>query len=549
VKLLKQSRRQKPKVSLILLDWSVRESFHLLHYLSKQNVDRDLFEVIIIEYYSRVSDALRPFEDQVDTWVLLEVPESCYYHKHLMYNAGIVLSRGEICVICDSDAMVKEGFIGTIISEFERNPDAVLHIDQFRNNRRDFYPFNYPSFEEVLGPGCINNVNGQTRGVLDVDDPIHTRNYGACMCARRSDMIAIGGADEHIDFLGHICGPYDMTFRLVVQGRREIWHQSEFMFHTWHPGQAGVDNYLGPHDGRHVSTTALDALIFRRTAPLLENGAVRLLRTGAQVSDSELLSHIIRPDDAAHWTRDNVERGILHKQSDSASVHVEKYKGFSVHNEEGRFYAHPLLEPDVGRRHPERYRLYVEAPTLGEVRQQIDRKIPPLMHLGIRGSRLFILIWQLSSYAWSRILRPLWRASYIRLPAAVGRRLKTFYKSVRSRFGQFALEERRLADSLSDIIPNLHYLATVNPGVLATGIPLLLVNSKRFAIYLKFMVAARFVPPATIVRIESRAQLLEVLANNAVAESPAPLLLSRGVYITYYMALGGHTCMKNAMII
>jgi len=50
MKVIKQSVRPRPKVSLLLIDWSVRESFHLLHYLRKQDVDRDLFEVIIIEY-------------------------------------------------------------------------------------------------------------------------------------------------------------------------------------------------------------------------------------------------------------------------------------------------------------------------------------------------------------------------------------------------------------------------------------------------------------------------------------------------------------------
>ena len=96
-------------------------------------------------------------------------------------------------------------------------------MDEFRNVRRDLYPFNYPSFEEVLGDGCINNIDGKTKGVLDTIDPMHTRNYGACMCALREDIISIGGADEDLTYLGHICGPYDMTFRLMNFGRRLRW--------------------------------------------------------------------------------------------------------------------------------------------------------------------------------------------------------------------------------------------------------------------------------------------------------------------------------------
>ncbi len=187
MRIVKQRRRSDPKVSLILLDWAVRESFHLLHYLKNQTVPRDYFEVIVLEYYDHVSPAVRHFESEVDTWVLLQMPGDCYYHKHLMYNAGIVLSEGDVLMFGDSDAMVRPTFIERIATSFERDRFLVYHMDEFRNVRRDFYPFNYPPFEEVLSDGCINNVGGKTKGVLDRVDPIHTRNYGACMCARRDD--------------------------------------------------------------------------------------------------------------------------------------------------------------------------------------------------------------------------------------------------------------------------------------------------------------------------------------------------------------------------
>ncbi|WP_305016846.1 glycosyltransferase family A protein [Mycobacterium tuberculosis] len=70
-----------------------------------------------------------------------------------MYNAGILLAQGEICVICDSDAMVRPGFIRSIISSFEAAPDIVLHIDQFRNSRRDLYPF-----DDATEPGDFVRV-------------------------------------------------------------------------------------------------------------------------------------------------------------------------------------------------------------------------------------------------------------------------------------------------------------------------------------------------------------------------------------------------------
>lgn len=549
MKLLKENVHQYPKISLILLDWSVRESFHLLHYLSKQDVQRDLFEVVIIEYYSRVSDAIQKFEDQVDTWMLLEMPESCYYHKHLMYNCGIVLSKGDICVICDSDAMVKEGFIRTILEEFQQDPRLVLHLDQFRNMRRDFYPFNYPSFDAVLGAGCINNVDGKTKGVVDIEDPIHTRNYGACMCARREDLIAIGGADEHIDYLGHICGPYDMTFRLANNGLREIWHQSEFMYHTWHPGQAGVDNYLGPHDGRHVSTTALEALTSKRTMPLLENGAIRMLRTGTANGRRELLEKAIRPEDFEYWSRENVEKGLVHRQFSAISVHVQNYKGFSIHNELGIYYAHLLIEPHQGIQEGGRYKIYFEGTALEDIRASIDKATPPAIGIWITGSRLYIMFWQVVSYLLTKLIRPAW-ARYIVSPfkRLLGLPL-VLYAWLRRRLQQFALEKRLLADSVGDIIPNLYHFAKVRPDLAAAGTPILLVDSMRFEVYLKILAVARILPRVQIVRTTTTNQLRAFLAEYAAANAKRPLILARGVYVRYHTIISADELAKDAAVI
>lgn len=349
MKVVKKSSRANVRLSMVLLDWSVRESFHLLYYLRKQTILRDQFEVIIVEYYDRVSEALKPFEDQVDTWVLLEMPKECYYHKHLMYNAGIVLSQGEIVMIGDSDAMVRETFVETILHSFQQDQKIVYHIDQFRNIRRDFYPFNYPSFNEVLGEGCINNMGGKTTGILDQDDPVHSRNYGACMCAKREDLIAIGGADEHIDYLGHVCGPYDMTFRLMNHGRRLIWETNEYMHHTWHPGSDGVDNYVGPHDGKNMSTTAFQALLSGRTRPLVMNPILRTLQKSDPMErqDSDpLLAELINPDYVPLFRK--LSQNVKDPNTSSQDAVYASYKGIDIYVTDGTFFGgHPQLE-DLG---------------------------------------------------------------------------------------------------------------------------------------------------------------------------------------------------------
>jgi hypothetical protein len=528
VKFLKRSARHNPKISLILLDWSVRESFHLLHYLARQDVARDDFEVIVIEYYSRVSDAIRKFEDQVDTWLLLEMPEDCYYHKHLMYNAGIVAARGEICVICDSDAMVKPGFIRAIVEVFRKEPQVVLHLDQFRNNRRDFYPFNYPSFEAVEGEGCINNAGGRTAGILDRRDAIHSRNYGACMCARRSDLIGIGGADEHVDFVGHICGPYDMTFRLVNHGRRELWHPAEFMYHTWHPGQAGVDNYLGPHDGRHVSTTSLAALSARRVRPLLENPALRRLREHPGTPVEALLPTLIRPEGAAEWRRAKLEGGTVAPRFDDHDLHVGYYKGYSLYKDGALFYAHLSIEPHRGRREGAGYSLCFEAATLDEVKARIRTDTSLRTWLAIVLAKVFVVLWQCAHYLKRRKLSLL--QSGAGREGAIGPQ-PSFGARLKQRLVQFAVESRAIVDSLADLVPNLRRLAASDSGQAPARV---VVGDRRTEVYLRLLRAAGAIPPVRLERAESDEQVERIVAESADRGSPQRLILTRNLYYCAY---------------
>jgi len=528
VRFIKRSARSSPKLSLILLDWSVRESFHLLHYLARQEVPRDSFEVLVIEYYSRVSDAVRKFEGEVDTWLLLEMPEDCYYHKHLMYNAGIVLARGDVCVICDSDAMVKPGFIRAIARQFEQDPRVVLHLDQFRNNRRDFYPFSYPGFEQVEGEGCINNAGGRTAGIIDHSDPIHSRNYGACMCARRPDLIGIGGADEHVDFVGHICGPYDMTFRLVNHGLRELWHDSEFMYHTWHPGQAGVDNYLGPHDGQHMSTTSLAALASGRVMPLLENPAIRALRANPAGPTDALLDRVIRPEGPAEWRRDRLESGSIARRFDDADLHVGYFNGYSLYRRGGRFSARLSIVEHGPFGAGEN--AWLTAPTLEEVKRRIEAQ-------GTLAAGAIALFTQAFAFTWlaaAHLARRAQRGLLAQGAATPGARPSVWglLRRLPYRFAQFTVQCRTLTDALLDLVPNLRHIEH-RPGT-SGGAPQvrLLVDTRRAEIYLKLLRALRAVPRVELERVDDRSQFRRVL--DSAAQDGSGLLVSRGLFFRFY---------------
>jgi|GEM_PF-2081489 hypothetical protein len=369
MKFIKKSSRENPKISLILLDWSVRESFHLLYYLAKQSLPKNQFEVIVIEYYSYISDAIKKYENQVDTWILLEMPKNCYYHKHLMYNVGIAVAKGEIIIICDSDAMAKPSFLKSVLLAFENDADIVLHVDQFRNNRRDLYPFCFPSFEKVIGTGCINNVDGKTKGIMSADDPLHERNYGACLCAKRADLIRIGGADEHIDFIGHICGPYDLTFRLINLGKKEIWHQDEFLYHTWHPGQAGVDNYLGPHDGRHMSTTALEALYFLRILPHVINPAIVFLMDHDRKLSELDLERILISSENLIISKPEFLESVKSRAWAGKTYSCFVYWGYRIVKKTGLYQAAPILNSLSSKPHT------LEATEIRLLKHKIRREI------------------------------------------------------------------------------------------------------------------------------------------------------------------------------
>src|SRR5262249_26848368 len=131
-----------PRVSFVLLDWSCRESFHSLDYLSDQTVDRDDYEIIWIEFYQRrAADLDKKLADYsargrsapLDLWTIIGMDRSLYYHKHLMYNIGIVQSRGDIVVICNSDAMFPPNFVEAVITAFRESPESVVHFDEVRN--------------------------------------------------------------------------------------------------------------------------------------------------------------------------------------------------------------------------------------------------------------------------------------------------------------------------------------------------------------------------------------------------------------------------------
>jgi hypothetical protein len=328
------------QLSIILLDWGVRESFHSLHYLNRQTVPRDQYELIWLEFYGRKPLKLQEMVFRqgkhtplVDEWIVAGYDKDTIFNKHRLYNLGLLLSQGRYCVICDSDAIFTPNFIAKLLQGFAATPRAVLHLDELRNADPRFHPFAYPPIAEVLGPGCINWTGTCSRGLASSQDMIHDANYGACMAAPRDDMVAIGGADEHLDYLGYICGPYDMTFRLANDGLQERWLRDEYLYHVWHPNESGINtDYQGPNDGRGMSLRSLEARATGRTRPYVENPWICRTRQGKRLDVHQLLELLAQRDEP-DWRLGNQPC-----VDDAVFLLEENYHGFNLFRHRRHWY-------------------------------------------------------------------------------------------------------------------------------------------------------------------------------------------------------------------
>jgi hypothetical protein len=370
-------------VSVILIDWTVRESFHSIVYLNDQTLPRDQFELIWVEFYDRrapeIDEAVENPESRspVDKWIVLDRTRDTYYHKHEMYNAGLLAAEGEVCIICDSDAVFGRTFLQSVALAFRKSPRVAVHVDEVRNRNRSFHPFRYPSIDEILTtPGLANWTGRTTTGLAATDDRLHQLNYGACMAARHRDLIGIGGADEHLDYLGHICGPHEMTFRLVNKGLHEVWLDHEWLYHTWHPGQAGGQNFGGPHDGRNFSLRTLALRESRQVLPAVENPIVARLREGDHLEIHQRLEELGRLD-RRDWT--GFERHLT--PLDPLELVEENFAGYNIIRDGSRFIA---LAQGQGPYDPaklarQEYRRAIVGTSADEVRRRIcgDGVEPP----------------------------------------------------------------------------------------------------------------------------------------------------------------------------
>ncbi len=262
-------RSEDPLVSIILLDWSVREWFQALDWLPRQTGPREQFEIIWIELYDRI-----PPEAIAHADVVITCGQQGMYHKHLGYNVGLLHARGKVITVCDSDAVFSPDFVSSVIQSFELEtapapkPLVLMHHEW---RTRTTYPGPFSSIEDL-----------QKYTWLEL-----WPNAGACMSVSKSDAIRFGGFDEHKSYRGYLCGPYDLGWRMVNAGIPEIWYDEKIaLWHFAHPDPPGSSHRFSwklwrevahPHVDYHA-LEAVEAFSTGRLLPLKENPRIHELR-------------------------------------------------------------------------------------------------------------------------------------------------------------------------------------------------------------------------------------------------------------------------------
>lgn len=273
------------KLSIVLVDWGVRESFHTLRALAEQDAPRDSYEVIWVEWGPSSPVRVGGGADKV-----VSLSRSGAVSKHVCYNAGVLAADGELVCIVNSDDLMRPTFVSSILDSFTAAGRYYLHLDRADSLDEGTFPVDkrFPGvsinavFDAILqGPAMYEYLRDKAlpRGLVEDDAPhqvdgvSHLRDYGSCFIARRRHVLAFGGFDEHESYRSYWCGPYELAWRMQNAGWQEWWHPTEFTLGIWHPGVGAsgltVDERRASSNG--LAPTAMGIRSSGRVVPLVMN--------------------------------------------------------------------------------------------------------------------------------------------------------------------------------------------------------------------------------------------------------------------------------------
>lgn len=251
-------------LSIILLDNSKRERFHTLDWLSNQTVPRDRYELIWVECYDRELDVVKSKVDK-----LITMHQTGLANKPPAVNAGLIAASGTIVTMCDADAVYPPEFVASVIDSFKEGRQVLMHYEE-------------RSYSTYPDGATLEQIKAMVFKLWP--------NVGACLSILRRDAIGFGGVDEHDTYHGLICGPNELTWRMMNSGVPEFWHDLR-IYHFAHPGSDGqAKDEVGPTQKHTLwhNQTAVDGFRQGRLLPLVENPEIHRLRMEQRIIGTDL---------------------------------------------------------------------------------------------------------------------------------------------------------------------------------------------------------------------------------------------------------------------
>jgi len=216
------------KLSVIMWDCSFRERFHAIKSYLNQTLDKNIYEVIWVEFYSKVKKEVKKFANEYPNFTILTLKRSGKWQYGICVNEGVRIAKGDILVISDGDVVVDEKFLEDELKLHEK----YLNLPFINYHRRYDEPRKPPLYSydlEYLNKVCV------------LTNPT---NYAGCFSIKKRDFIAINGYEEDMIFSGPSACAKDFYIRAKNAGYFIRWSPEKRLFHPWHPGTAPKLVYL-----------------------------------------------------------------------------------------------------------------------------------------------------------------------------------------------------------------------------------------------------------------------------------------------------------------
>jgi GT2 family glycosyltransferase len=225
------------KLSVILVNWKTRDiTRDALVSIYKETKDID-FEVILVDNDSQ-DGSVEMIKSEFPQVVLIENSDNKGFGK--ANNQGLKIAKGDYLMFLNTDVVVLDGALNTLVSYLDQNPDVMMVGPRLLNRDMTFQhacrrnlPNPASSFFHLFGLTKVFKkskvINDYKRYATDPEVTAPTEALsGAAMMFRRQVYAEIGGFDEiffmygeDLDFSKRV---FDKRWKTVYVSNAKIIH-------------------------------------------------------------------------------------------------------------------------------------------------------------------------------------------------------------------------------------------------------------------------------------------------------------------------------------